>query len=58
MNCREYCPYKTICEKYYPKFSGEEKLDPSDCPMAWKIEDRLNDARDIAEEERLARDEE
>ena len=52
MNCRQYCQYKTFCEKYYPKCSGEEKLDPSDCPMAWKIEDGLNDARDIAEEER------
>ena len=52
MNCREYCQYRSICAKEYPKCSGEEKLDPSDYPMAWKIEDGLNDARDIAEEER------
>lgn len=51
MNCREYCQYKTICAKYYHNFKGEEKLDSSDCPMAWKIEDGLMDAQDIAEEQ-------
>ena len=51
MNCREYCQFRSICAEKYPKFNGEERLDSSDCPMAWKIEDGLMDARDIAEEQ-------
>lgn len=43
MNCREYCPYKDVCKKFYPHFQGEEKLHHSDCPMAWNIEDKIQD---------------
>lgn len=52
MNCREYCPYKEICKKQYPNCQGEERLHHSDCPMAWRIEDIIMDANDIAEEQR------
>ena len=45
-NCKEYCPYTKICSKYYPKCKGEEGLSHSECPIAWKIEDLLMDAKD------------
>ena len=37
-NCKEYCYYAKQC---YEK--GDVGLNPFDCPMAWKIEDILND---------------
>jgi len=38
-NCRDYCRFSKACKQIYPRIEGEEGLDPSDCPMAWKIED-------------------
>lgn len=52
-NCHNYCPYRKQCR--YAK--GETGIDPEDCAMYWKIEDILNDAQDILEEERRARGE-
>jgi hypothetical protein len=43
-NCREYCKYREICKEKYPKYQGEEKLSPSDCPMAWRIEDTMDES--------------
>ena len=50
-NCREFCPYREICKKHYPRCTGEEGLSHSECPIAWKIEDILMDARDICREQ-------
>lgn len=52
-NCHEYCHYRKQCR--YAK--GQNGIDPEDCAMYWKIEDIMNDAQDILEEERRARGE-
>ena len=52
MNCQELCPYKQQCVDFFGchGHETEDKHPHADCPMAWKIEDVLNDARDIARE--------
>ena len=49
-NCHEYCHYAKQC--LYVK--GEIGLIETECAMYWKIEDIMNDAKDILEEERKA----
>ena len=52
-NCHTYCPYAKYCR--YAK--GENGIDPDDCAMYWKIDDLMNDAKDMMEEERKAKGE-
>ena len=52
-NCHSYCNYAKHCR--YAK--GEIGLIPEECARYWKIEDILNDAQDILEEERKAKGE-
>lgn len=51
-NCRKICVYRQFCEKKYPDYHGGENGERPhvECPMAWKIEDILMDAQDIADE--------
>ena len=49
-NCHCYCNYAKYCR--YAK--GENGIDPDDCAMYWKIDDLMNDAKDMMEEERKA----
>lgn len=49
-NCHEYCHYRKQCR--YAK--GQNGINPEDCAMYWKIEDIMNDAQDILEEQRRA----
>ena len=50
-NCRERCPYTEICKKAFPKFQGDNELQHYECPMAWKIEDLIDDYEPVREEE-------
>ena len=43
MNCRERCSVRDVCKQWYPDSQGEEGLDESDCPRAWRIEDELSE---------------
>lgn len=52
-NCHEYCHYRKQCR--YEK--GANGIDPDDCPMYWKIDDLMNDARMEDMEERKRREE-
>lgn len=56
-NCREFCRFAQICAKHYPGCTGEEGLDPSDCPMAWKIEDLVMDGEAAWKEQHPDEDE-
>jgi len=49
-NCHEYCRFAKCCR--YAK--GENGLDPEECGWAYKIEDLLNEAKDIREEQEKA----
>ena len=49
-NCRERCPYSRICEKAFPLFKGDEETKHYECPMAWKIEDLINDREPMEDE--------
>lgn len=49
-NCHEYCRFAKCCR--YAK--GENGLDPEDCGWAFKIEDLLNEADEIREEQKKA----
>lgn len=50
-NCRERCPYRKICKEIFPQFNGDEETKHYECPMAWKIEDLLNDYEPVKEDE-------
>lgn len=52
-NCHAYCRYGKQC-RYLDGKAGQE---PEECYMYYKIEDIINDAKDIAEEERRSREE-
>jgi hypothetical protein len=47
-NCHEYCPLRKCCR--YAK--GEIGLDPYDCGTYYKLDDLMNEARDIAKEQK------
>ena len=49
-NCHDYCPSAKMCR--YEK--GSNGMDPYECAMYYKLDDLLNDARDMAEEQRRA----
>lgn len=53
-NCHEYCRYRKQC-RYEDGSNGK---DPDNCPMYYKIDDIMNEARDMAREDRKRRDEE
>lgn len=53
-NCHEYCPYGKMCR--YCK--GEIGLIVDECSMYYKLDDLMNEARDIEREERRRRAEE
>ena len=53
-NCHEYCRYSKYC-RYHPGYNGQ---DPDECAMYYKIEDIMDEARDIEREQRRAREEE
>ena len=53
-NCHGYCRYSKQC-RY---LEGKAGQDPEDCYMYYKIEDIINDTRDIAAEERRIKEEE
>ena len=52
-NCHEYCRYAKMC-RYCDGYNGK---DPEDCPMYYKIDDLLMDAKDIKEEQERSRGE-
>lgn len=51
-NCHEYCRYGKYCR--YVK--GSNGADPDECAMYYKIDDLMNDARDIEREQRKSLD--
>lgn len=53
-NCHEYCSYGKMCR--YVK--GSNGADPEGCAMWYKIDDLMNEARDIEREQRRIRAEE
>lgn len=53
-NCHEYCSYGKMCR--YCK--GSNGMDPDECAMFYKLDDLMNEARDIEREERRKREEE
>ena len=46
-NCKSYCRFAQYCHA-----EGEEKLDPEDCPAAWRIEDLMENKPEEAEEQK------
>ena len=51
-NCHEYCRYGKYCR--YVK--GSNGADPDECAMYYKLDDLMNEARDIEREQRKALD--
>lgn len=51
-NCHEYCHYGRMCR--YAK--GSNGIDPNECGMYYKLDDLMNDARDIEQEQRKSLD--
>lgn len=51
-NCHEYCRYGKYCR--YCK--GSDGADPDECAMYYKIDDLMNEARDIEREQRKGLD--
>ena len=51
-NCHEYCPYRKMC-RYC---EGEIGLVVDECSMYYKLDDIVNDARDIEREQRKSLD--
>ena len=51
-NCHEYCPYRKMC-RYV---EGSNGMDPDECAMYYKLDDLMNEARDIEREQRKALD--
>ena len=49
-NCHEYCHYGKMCR--YLK--GSNGVDPDECAMYYKLDDLMNEARDIEEEQKRA----
>ena len=47
-NCHEYCPYGRSC-RYV---DGAKGFDWKECAMYYKIDDLMQDARDILDEQR------
>ena len=47
-NCHEYCHYGKMC-RYV---EGSNGMDPDECAMYYKLDDLMNDARDIEQEQR------
>ena len=47
-NCHEYCRYAKCCR--YLK--GANGVDPEECAMYYKIEDLIEEARDVERERR------
>ena len=53
-NCHEYCSYGKMCR--YCK--GSNGADPDECAMWYKLDDLMNEARDIEREQRMQREKE
>ena len=53
-NCHEYCSYGKMCR--YVK--GSNGMDPDECAMWYKLDDLMNEARDIEREQRMQREKE
>ena len=51
-NCHEYCHYGKMCR--YLK--GSNGVDPDDCAMYYKLDDLMNEARDMEREQRKESD--
>lgn len=60
-NCRDICCHKNLCPRIYPDFHGAETEDEHpwwDCPMAFKIEDLLQDAWEPEDDDEIPFDDE
>jgi len=51
-NCHEYCPYGKMC-RYMDGFIG---MVVDECAMYYKLDDLMNDARDMEQEQRKSLD--
>ena len=50
-NCRDYCPYSSLCKRTFPDVRGAAGFKPEDCVLFYKIDDLLMDAREADVEE-------
>ena len=53
-NCHEYCSYGKMC-RYH---KGSNGADPDECAMWYKLDDLMNEARDMDREDRMRREQE
>ena len=49
-NCHEYCSYRKLCVYV----DGAVGFDPDECAMLYKLDDLMNEARDVEEEQKRA----